>query len=191
MLVAAFRLLRDSGRVLLEIAPSGMNVTEVGNALAAHAHVTEVHDLHLWEISSGFPALSAHVHGRARRRLSRDSRRARAHCSSRASASTTRRSRSTTSVGRGSCSSSGARLSIGSAAHDPAHRDVATLLTPSSSLAGVASSRAAVITPFVLLRDAFISAALTLASSYELLTRSLPPVQPKIRTTSEHGVAQR
>ena len=61
MLVAAFRLLRDSGRVLLEIAPNGMNVNEVGNALAAHAHVTEVHDLHLWEISSGFPALSAHV----------------------------------------------------------------------------------------------------------------------------------
>jgi len=61
MLVAAFRLLRDSGRVLLEIAPSGMNVNEVGNALAAHANVTEVHDLHLWEISSGFPALSAHV----------------------------------------------------------------------------------------------------------------------------------
>lgn len=61
MLVAAFRLLRDSGRVLLEIAPDGMNVTEVGNALAAHPHVTEVHDLHLWEISSGFPALSAHV----------------------------------------------------------------------------------------------------------------------------------
>ena len=61
MLVAAFRLLRDSGRVLLEIAPDGMNVSLIGNALAAHPHVTEVHDLHLWEISSGFPALSAHV----------------------------------------------------------------------------------------------------------------------------------
>jgi cobalt-zinc-cadmium efflux system protein len=61
MLIAAFRLLRDSGRVLLEIAPDGMNVTEIGNALAAHPRVTEVHDLHLWEISSGFPALSAHV----------------------------------------------------------------------------------------------------------------------------------
>lgn len=61
MLLAAFRLLRDSGRVLLEIAPSAMDVAQVGNALAGHAGVVEVHDLHLWEIASGFPALSAHV----------------------------------------------------------------------------------------------------------------------------------
>lgn len=61
MLLAAYRLLRDSGRVLLEIAPEGMNVEEIGNALASHPRVSEVHDLHLWEISSGFPALSAHV----------------------------------------------------------------------------------------------------------------------------------
>jgi cobalt-zinc-cadmium efflux system protein len=61
MLLAAFRLLRDSGRILLEIAPEGMSVQEIGNALAAHPRVREVHDLHLWEISSGFPALSAHV----------------------------------------------------------------------------------------------------------------------------------
>ncbi|MFN8222208.1 MAG: cation diffusion facilitator family transporter [Gaiellales bacterium] len=61
MIVAAVRLLRDSGRILLEIAPAGMDVTEIGRALAAHQGVVEVHDLHLWEISSGFPALSAHV----------------------------------------------------------------------------------------------------------------------------------
>lgn len=61
MLVAAYRLLRDSGRILLEIAPEGMSVQEIGNALAGHPRVREVHDLHLWEISSGFPALSAHV----------------------------------------------------------------------------------------------------------------------------------
>jgi len=61
MLLAAYRLLRDSGRILLEIAPEGMSVLEIGNALAAHPRVSEVHDLHLWEISSGFPALSAHV----------------------------------------------------------------------------------------------------------------------------------
>jgi cobalt-zinc-cadmium efflux system protein len=61
MLRAAFALLRASGRVLLEIAPPGVDVDEVGRAMANHPHVTEVHDLHVWEIGSGFPALSAHV----------------------------------------------------------------------------------------------------------------------------------
>ena len=61
MLRAAVGLLRASGRVLLEAAPDGLDVDEVGEAMARHPHVTEVHDLHVWEISSGFPALSAHV----------------------------------------------------------------------------------------------------------------------------------
>jgi cobalt-zinc-cadmium efflux system protein len=61
MLRAAVGLLRASGRVLLEIAPTGIDVDEVGLVMAAHSHVTEVHDLHVWEIGSRFPALSAHV----------------------------------------------------------------------------------------------------------------------------------
>lgn len=61
MVRAAYGLLRDSGRVLLEAAPRGMSVTEIGQSLAAHPKVTDVHDLHVWEITSGFPALSAHV----------------------------------------------------------------------------------------------------------------------------------
>jgi cobalt-zinc-cadmium efflux system protein len=61
MVRAAVGLLRASGRVLLEIAPAGLGVAEVGRAMAAHVHVTEVHDLHVWEIGSSFPALSAHV----------------------------------------------------------------------------------------------------------------------------------
>jgi cobalt-zinc-cadmium efflux system protein len=61
MLWAAVGLLRDSGRVLLEAAPEGMSVSEIGEALAAFPHVESVHDLHVWEVSSGFPALSAHV----------------------------------------------------------------------------------------------------------------------------------
>jgi cobalt-zinc-cadmium efflux system protein len=61
MLRAALGLLRDSGRVLLEIAPAHLDVDEVGRAMARHPHVSEVHDLHVWEIGSGFPALSAHV----------------------------------------------------------------------------------------------------------------------------------
>ena len=61
MLRAAYTLLRDSGRVLLEAAPEGMSVEEIGRALASHPHVDSVHDLHVWEVSSGFPSLSAHV----------------------------------------------------------------------------------------------------------------------------------
>ena len=61
MLRSAWGLLRDSGRVLLEAAPEGLDVPEIGRALAGHPHVASVHDLHVWEISSGFPSLSAHV----------------------------------------------------------------------------------------------------------------------------------
>jgi cobalt-zinc-cadmium efflux system protein len=61
MLFAAGPLLRKSGRVLLEAAPEGMSPEEIAAALRGHAGVTDVHDLHVWEISSGFPALSAHV----------------------------------------------------------------------------------------------------------------------------------
>jgi cobalt-zinc-cadmium efflux system protein len=61
MLRAGYGLLRDSGRVLLEASPRGLDPDEVGRALAAEPHVIEVHDLHLWEVSSGFPSLSAHV----------------------------------------------------------------------------------------------------------------------------------
>jgi cobalt-zinc-cadmium efflux system protein len=61
MLRAAAGLLKDSGRVLLEIAPEGMNVADVGRAMAEQRGVAEVHDLHVWEVASGFPSLSAHV----------------------------------------------------------------------------------------------------------------------------------
>jgi cobalt-zinc-cadmium efflux system protein len=61
MLYSGFRLLRDSGRVLLEAAPRDLDPDAIGHALAAAPHVVEVHDLHVWEVTSGFPALSAHV----------------------------------------------------------------------------------------------------------------------------------
>ena len=61
MIRAAYGLLRDSGRVLLEAAPQGMDADDIGRALAARPGVVSVHDLHLWSIGSGFPALSAHV----------------------------------------------------------------------------------------------------------------------------------
>jgi cobalt-zinc-cadmium efflux system protein len=61
MLRSAWSLLRESGRVLLEAAPRGMDVQEIGGALAAQRGVVEVHDLHVWEVTSGFPALAAHI----------------------------------------------------------------------------------------------------------------------------------
>jgi len=61
MLRSGWSLLRDSGRVLLEGAPQGTDPDAVGQALAKHPGVKEVHDLHVWEVTSGFPALAAHV----------------------------------------------------------------------------------------------------------------------------------
>jgi len=61
MLYAGVGLVRASGRVLLEAAPAGLDPDRIGRDLAAHGGVVEVHDLHVWEITSGSPALSAHV----------------------------------------------------------------------------------------------------------------------------------
>jgi cobalt-zinc-cadmium efflux system protein len=61
MLMAAYGLLRDSGRVFLEAAPRGLDPNTIGRAMAGHPGVNEVHDLHVWEVGSGFPSLSAHV----------------------------------------------------------------------------------------------------------------------------------
>jgi cobalt-zinc-cadmium efflux system protein len=58
---SSWRLLKEPLDVLLEAAPSGMDVQEVGRALAADPDVVEVHDLHVWTVTSGFPALSAHI----------------------------------------------------------------------------------------------------------------------------------
>jgi cobalt-zinc-cadmium efflux system protein len=65
MLRSGYSLLRESGRVLLEAAPRGLDPDEIGRALAAEHHVVEVHDLHVWEVTSGMPSLSAHVTVRA------------------------------------------------------------------------------------------------------------------------------
>ena len=61
MVRAAYLLLRDAVRVLLEAAPAGMRPEQIAGAMAAHPSVANVHDLHVWEITSGFPALSAHI----------------------------------------------------------------------------------------------------------------------------------
>ena len=61
MIRAGVSLVMASGRIFLEAAPKGLDPQAIGEALVAQAGVVEVHDLHVWEITSGFPALSAHV----------------------------------------------------------------------------------------------------------------------------------
>jgi len=61
VVLSTIGVLRETVGVLLEGAPSGMDAREVGAAIASTEGVVGVHDLHLWTITSGFPALSAHV----------------------------------------------------------------------------------------------------------------------------------
>jgi len=61
MVKAGLSLVRESGRVFLEAAPRGVDPAAVHAVLAGSDSVVEVHELHVWEVTSGFPALSAHV----------------------------------------------------------------------------------------------------------------------------------
>jgi cobalt-zinc-cadmium efflux system protein len=61
ILAGSWRLLKEPVDVLLEAAPAGTDVAAIGNAMAAEKDVVEIHDLHIWTVTSGFPALSAHV----------------------------------------------------------------------------------------------------------------------------------
>ena len=61
MIKAGWSLVRASGRIFLEASPKGIDPDGVGRELAAVPTVVEVHDLHIWEITSGEAALSAHV----------------------------------------------------------------------------------------------------------------------------------
>jgi cobalt-zinc-cadmium efflux system protein len=61
MIRSSWVLLRESGRIFLEASPAGIDPDAVSRALAADDDVVEVHDLHVWTVTSGFPALAAHV----------------------------------------------------------------------------------------------------------------------------------
>lgn len=61
MFNSARGLLWASGRIFLEAAPEGIEPEEIGEALLTETRVVEVHALHVWEVTSGFPSLSAHV----------------------------------------------------------------------------------------------------------------------------------
>jgi cobalt-zinc-cadmium efflux system protein len=74
VLASAWSILRNSTEILLESTPRGIDADALGRRLASAQGVVEVHDLHVWAITSGFPALSAHIlvrpgedcHGRRR-----------------------------------------------------------------------------------------------------------------------------
>jgi cobalt-zinc-cadmium efflux system protein len=61
MVHAAWGLLRDSGRILLEVAPASTDLDEIRAHLLREPHVHDIHDLHVWTVTSALPALSAHV----------------------------------------------------------------------------------------------------------------------------------
>jgi cobalt-zinc-cadmium efflux system protein len=61
MVRSGIRLVAASSRVFLEAAPRGLDPQRIGEALLEEPDVVQVHDLHVWEITSGFPALAAHV----------------------------------------------------------------------------------------------------------------------------------
>jgi cobalt-zinc-cadmium efflux system protein len=61
MFWGAFGLLRESTRIFLEVSPPNIDPEAVGRAIVAEPGVQEVHDLHVWTLTSGFPVLSAHV----------------------------------------------------------------------------------------------------------------------------------
>jgi cobalt-zinc-cadmium efflux system protein len=61
MFWGAYGLLRDSTRIFLEVAPENVEPAAVGRTLLDEPEVVEVHDLHVWTLTSGFPIVSAHV----------------------------------------------------------------------------------------------------------------------------------
>jgi cobalt-zinc-cadmium efflux system protein len=61
VLASSWRLIREPLDVLMEAAPADMDVEDIGAAICSEPHVREVHELHLWTVTSGFEALAAHV----------------------------------------------------------------------------------------------------------------------------------
>jgi cobalt-zinc-cadmium efflux system protein len=61
VIYSSWSLIRQSVTVLMEGAPGHIDVDAVRTALLELPHVLNVHDLHVWTITSGFVALSAHV----------------------------------------------------------------------------------------------------------------------------------
>jgi cobalt-zinc-cadmium efflux system protein len=61
LVVSAVRLVREAADILLEGTPRGLSLTEIGERARELPGVRSIHDLHVWTVTSGFPAMSAHV----------------------------------------------------------------------------------------------------------------------------------
>ena len=61
ILFSGYRVVRDSVHILMEGTPEGISLVEVEDKLLTHPQVRQVHDLHVWSITSGLNALSCHV----------------------------------------------------------------------------------------------------------------------------------
>lgn len=61
ILAGSWRLLKEPFDILMESAPAGIDPRQVGKEMVADPDVVEIHDLHIWTVTSGFPALSAHL----------------------------------------------------------------------------------------------------------------------------------
>ena len=61
IIISGWRVTRDSVHILMEGAPDQIQIDEVKASLGKIPQVTEVHDLHVWSITSGMPMLSCHI----------------------------------------------------------------------------------------------------------------------------------
>jgi cobalt-zinc-cadmium efflux system protein len=61
ILASSWRLIAEPVNVLMEAAPAGLDVEAIGRRMCGIEHVREVHELHLWTVTSGFETLAAHV----------------------------------------------------------------------------------------------------------------------------------
>jgi len=61
ILSSSWAILRDSVTILMEGAPQGLDVNEISRRIKETPGVVDVHDLHVWIITTGFPAIAAHV----------------------------------------------------------------------------------------------------------------------------------
>lgn len=61
LVVSAFRLVRDSVDILLEGTPRHLDVERIAADVGKLAGVSKIHDLHIWTVSEGFPAMSGHI----------------------------------------------------------------------------------------------------------------------------------
>jgi cobalt-zinc-cadmium efflux system protein len=61
LVVSAVRLVREATDILLEGTPAGLHLETVAGRVCELAGVRAIHDLHVWTVTSGFPAMSAHV----------------------------------------------------------------------------------------------------------------------------------